>query len=226
MSLEEADAGVVQSRVQFERLIADDELVGRTIKGFPAVSVGLPGVDLDGVTFELVDFREADADDCRLERAQIKLCDGRKSRWRNALWHRVQIRDSDFTEVDLTSAQLLRCDIGPTRLARAGFHKARVQDTTFKETELYSADFRAAVLLKCVFDGYQGATVSLSRTDWTDATLVEVDFRQANMYGAVLRNAKLLRCDLRGVNLCNADLTGVRLVGCSTAGLDVDDATW
>ena len=34
-----ADAGVVQSRVQLERLVADDELAGRTIAGFAAQSV-------------------------------------------------------------------------------------------------------------------------------------------------------------------------------------------
>jgi len=61
MSDTSADAGVVQSRVQLERLIADDELAGRTISGFAAPSVGLRGVDLDGVTFERLDLRGADA---------------------------------------------------------------------------------------------------------------------------------------------------------------------
>ena len=47
-----ADAGPVLSRVQLERLVAEDELVGRTLIGFAAPSVGLRGVDLDGVTIE------------------------------------------------------------------------------------------------------------------------------------------------------------------------------
>ena len=65
---------------------------------------------------------------------------------------------------------------------------------------------------------------SLSRTDWTGATLVEVDFRRASLYGAVFAGAQLLRCDLRGVNLCSGDLRGARLVGCQTDGLDLDGA--
>ena len=52
-----ADAGVVQSRVQFERLIAEDELAGRTIAGFPAQNLMLRGVDLDGVTVDRLDLR-------------------------------------------------------------------------------------------------------------------------------------------------------------------------
>ncbi|MBA3819083.1 MAG: hypothetical protein H0X17_09350, partial [Deltaproteobacteria bacterium] len=52
MSDPSADAGVVRSRVQLERLASVDELVGRTIAGFSAPAVGLRGVDLDGVTLE------------------------------------------------------------------------------------------------------------------------------------------------------------------------------
>ena len=60
MSDASADAGIVQSRVQLERLVAEDELAGRTIAGFAAPSVGMRGVDLDGVTFERVDLRGAE----------------------------------------------------------------------------------------------------------------------------------------------------------------------
>ena len=111
-------------------------------------------------------------------------------------------------------------------MARVRFHRARIQDTTFEDSELYSADFAGAVLLKVVFEGYEHATVSLSRTDWTGAALFDVDFKRANLYGAVLRGAVLVRCDLRGVNLCGADLTGARLVGCETTGADLDGATF
>ena len=55
MSESSADAGVVQSRVQLERLVAEDELAGRTIAGFAAHSVGLRGVDLDSVTLDRLD---------------------------------------------------------------------------------------------------------------------------------------------------------------------------
>ena len=103
---------------------------------------------------------------------------------------------------------------------------ATIQDSFFKDSELYSADFAACVMLKCTFEGYEHATVSLSRTDWTGASLFDVDFKRANMYGAVLRNAVLVRCDLRGVNLCSADLSGARFVGCDTTGVDLDGASW
>jgi len=111
-------------------------------------------------------------------------------------------------------------------MARLRFHRARIQGTTFKDSELYSSDFSGAVLIKCVFEGYEHATVSLSRTDWTGAALFDVDFKRANMYGANLRGAVFVRCDLRGANLCSADLTGARLVGCDTTGADLDGATF
>ena len=60
MSDTSADAGVVQSRVQLERLVAEDELAGRTIAGFAAPSVGIRAVDLDGVTLERLDLHGAD----------------------------------------------------------------------------------------------------------------------------------------------------------------------
>ena len=226
MSEPSADAGVVQSRVQLERLVAEDELAGRTIAGFAAQSVLLRALDLDGVSIDKLDLRNADGDDTRLERAQLQLSDLRQSSWKGALWHRVAAKDCDMTEIDLTGAQVLRCTFGPVRMARAKFHRAKVQGTSFTDSELYSADFASAVLIKCVFEGYEAATVSLSRTDWTGASLFDVDFKRANMYGANLRSAVLVRCNLRGVNLCSADLSGARLVGCETSGIDLDGATF
>ena len=220
-----ADAGIVQSRVQLERLVAANDLAGRTIAGFAAQSVGLRGVDLDGVTIERLDLRSADGDESRLERAEVTQSDLRTSQWRGALWHRVRAKDCDLTELDLTGAHLLRCEFGPVRMARICLHRARIQNSTFKDSELYSGDFSHAVLIKVVFDGYAHATVSLSRTDWTSAVLFEVDFKRANLYGAVLRNATLVRCDLRGANLCGADLLGAKFVGCETTGADLDGAT-
>src|SRR5947207_12019645 len=105
-----ADAGVIQSRVQLERLVAEDELAGRTIAGFAAPSVGLRGVDLDGVALERLDLRGADGDESRLERSILKESDLRTSQWRGALWHRVTAKDCDLTELDLTGGQLLRCE--------------------------------------------------------------------------------------------------------------------
>src|SRR5262249_56533022 len=68
MSDTSADAGVVQSRVQLERLVAEDELAGRTIAGFSAPSVGLRAVDLDGVTLERLDLRGCDGAEARAPR--------------------------------------------------------------------------------------------------------------------------------------------------------------
>ena len=72
MSDTSADAGVVQSRVQLERLVAEDELQGRTISGFAAPQILLRGADLDGVTIQRLDLRGCDADEARLERAQLE----------------------------------------------------------------------------------------------------------------------------------------------------------
>src|SRR5262249_50375640 len=134
-----ADAGVVQSRVQLERLVAQDELAGRTISGFAAPSVGIRGVDLDGVTLERLDLRDADGDEARLERAELRQCDLRSSQWRGALWHRVRAKDCDLTQLDFTGAQLLRCELGPVRMARIRRHHPKIQGPTVKESELYPA---------------------------------------------------------------------------------------
>ncbi len=224
MSETGADAGVVQSRRQLERLVADDELAGRTIQGFAAPGLLMRAVDLDSVVLERVDLQDADGEDARLEHADLRQCDLRRSRWCGGLWNRVKAVDSDLTQIDLSRAQVLRCNLGPVRLGKAGFSGARLQGTTFLASELYGADFRRAVLTKVVFDGYESSTVSLSRADFTGAALFEVDFRRANLYGASLREALLFRCDLRGVNLSSADLRGARMVGCLTHGVDLDDA--
>ncbi|HRC57399.1 MAG TPA: pentapeptide repeat-containing protein, partial [Kofleriaceae bacterium] len=158
MSDTSADAGVVQSRSQLERLITANELAGRTIAGFAAISVGLRGMDLDSTIFERVDVREADGDEARLERAELRQLDGRKSTWRGALWNRVRAGDCDLTEICFAGATLLRCELGPVRLPRASFHRARISQTTFRDSELYSAAFREAYLRKVVFEGYSGAT--------------------------------------------------------------------
>ena len=113
MSDTSADAGVVQSRVQLERLVAEDELAGRTIAGFAAQSVGLRAIDLDGVTISRLDLRGCDGDDSRLERAQLELTDLRTSQWKGALWHRVRAKDCDLTELDLSGFE------GTSRAIRA-----------------------------------------------------------------------------------------------------------
>ena len=79
-----------------------------------------------------------------------------------------------------------------------------------------------AVLIRVRFEGYHGATVSLSRADFSGAALFDIDFQRANLYGAQFRQAMLVRCDLRGTNLCNADLRGVRLVECDLSGAELD----
>ena len=99
-----ADAGVVQSRVQLERLVAEDELAGRTIAGFAAPSVGLRSVDLDGVTIERLDLQGADGDDAGSSAPSSGSVDLRTSQWKGALWHRVTAKDCDLTELDFTGA--------------------------------------------------------------------------------------------------------------------------
>ena len=138
-----ADAGVVQSRFQLERLVADDELTGRQIVGFAARGALLRGLDLDGVTIERLDLQEAIGDDARLERAQIKQTDCRRSRWTGALWNRVQVAECDLTEIQFHGAQLLRCELGPVRMAKASFHKARLMSTTFNSRSCIRRTSRA-----------------------------------------------------------------------------------
>src|SRR4051812_49476415 len=130
-----ADAGVVQSRVQLERLVAEDELAGRTISGFAALSVGLRGVDLDSVTLERLDLRGADCDETRLERAELKQSDLRTSQWRGGLWHPGRAKDCGPTQLDPSSAPLLRRDLRPGRMGRGPLHPPQNPDTPFKEAQ-------------------------------------------------------------------------------------------
>lgn len=218
----DADAGVIESRVQMERLAAEDALAGRTIQDFAAPSAGLRERDLDGVTIERLDLREADCDGCRLENARLRSTDLRSARFVGALWHRVTAQQCDLTQIDLQEAQLLACELSTLRLGRADFRRARLQRTRFLDVELYSADFAGAILTKCSFEG--GATASVSRVSFAGAVLVDVDLRGANGYAAVFDQALLVRCDLRGANLCEASFRGARLVGCYTEGADIDGA--
>src|SRR5690349_20123216 len=116
MSDTSADAGVVQSRRQLERLVADDELAGRTISGFAAQGVLLRSLDLDGITVERVDLQDADGEDSRLERAEVRQSDLRRSRWIGGLWNRVKATELDLTAIAFTGAQVLRCELGPVRM--------------------------------------------------------------------------------------------------------------
>ena len=43
----------------------------------------------------------ADGEDARLERAELKQSDARRSRWTGALWNRVKVIDSDLTEIQV-----------------------------------------------------------------------------------------------------------------------------
>jgi uncharacterized protein YjbI with pentapeptide repeats len=105
------------------------------------------------------------------------------------------------------------------------FERAKLQSTAFRQMELYGASFRHAVLLRTTFAGYGTGTASLIKVIFSEAVLVEVDLRDANLYNADLKRALLIRCDLRGANLAGADLTGARLIDCRTEGADLTDAT-
>ena len=71
----DADAGVVESRVQMERLRAEGLLVGREIQGFKATGMGLRDADLYGVTVKKLDLQDADCDAALLERAVLEAVD-------------------------------------------------------------------------------------------------------------------------------------------------------
>ena len=221
----DADAGVVESRVQMERLIAEGLLAGREIQGFSAKGMGLRSADLDGVTIERLDLQDADCDRARLETAQLRAVDLRRARFADGLWNRVHAHQCDLTEIDLVGALIADCRFTTLRLGRAKFHRAKISRTTFHDVELYSAHFTEAVLTKVSFEaGEAGAVSSVSRASFEGAALIEVDLRQANCYGTIFKRALLVRCDLRGANLCDADFRGARLVGCETGGADIDGA--
>lgn len=218
----DADAGVVESRVQMERLAAEDLLVGRTIQGFAAPRAGLRERDLDRVTIEKLDLCEADCEGARLEHARLRMTDLRNARFAGALWHRVTAHQCDLTQASFEAAQMLACELSTLRLGRASFRDARVQRTRFHDVDLRSSDFTGAILTKCTFEG--GATSGLERVRFAGATLIDVDLRGVNAYAAVLDGALLVRCDLREANLCEASFRGARLVGCYTQGVDIDGA--
>lgn len=221
-SSQDADAGVVQSRVQMERLAAEDALAGRTIQGFGAPSAGLRERDLDRVVIERLNLCEADCEGARLEHARLRETDLRQARFGGALWHRVTAHQCDLTQADFEAAQILACELATLRLSRASFRNARLQRTRFHDVELRSADFSGAILTKCTFEG--GATSGLERVSFAGATLIDVDLRNVTAYAAILDGALLVRCDLREANLCEASFRGARLVGCYTQGVDIDGA--
>jgi uncharacterized protein YjbI with pentapeptide repeats len=190
--------GVIESRHMLERLAGEQLLVGRTLRGFPAVGAGLREADLDAVVIEKVDLQDAD--------------------WR------VHLETCDLTEIELEGAEIMGCELSQVVMARARLRGARLQGTRFHETELYGADFTRAMLMRTTFAGYRGGTFSLSRVVFRDAALIEVDLSHSNLYSSDFRGALLVRCDLRAANLCEVDFRGAHLVGCETAGADIDGA--
>ena len=219
---EDGDEGPVLSRVQLERLAAEDRLAGRALRDFAAPAAPLRELDLDGVRLERLDLRQAEGAGARLEHAQLRAVDLRGADFAGALWHRVSAHQCDLTELDLEGAQLLACELSTLRMGRTRFCRARLQRTRFLDAELYSADFSDAILTKCTVEG--GATASISRARFARATLVEVDLRGVNGYASEFDGALLVRCDLRGANLSEASFRGARLVGCLIEGADLDGA--
>ena len=169
-----ADAGVVQSRVQLERLVAVDELAGRTIAGFAAPSVLLRALDLDGVTLDRLDLRGCDGDETRLERAELNMSDLRTSQWKGALWNRVRTKDCVILKTTFEGYAH-----ATVSLSRTDFSGAALFDVDFKQANLYGANLKNAMLVRC-------------------------NLRGANLCMAELAGARLVGCETSGVDLDGA----------------------
>jgi uncharacterized protein YjbI with pentapeptide repeats len=217
---------VIESPVQLRMAADDKELAGRTMRGLVAPGAFLAGADLDSVRMERVGFAEADLTNVRLEHAELRSVELVRAQMDGSLLHRVSAHDCDFTELSLAGAELRRCELGPhLRMARASFVGAKIQGTTFRAVELYGANFRNAVILRSHFVDYANATGSLTRAQFVEAVLIEVDLREVNLYAADLSRALLIRCDLRQANFDSAVLTGTRLIDCRHEGADLAGAT-
>jgi uncharacterized protein YjbI with pentapeptide repeats len=216
---------VIESHTQLRMLLDDNEVAGKTLRGFVAPRFGASGADLDSVTFERVGMAEADLTNVRLEHATLKSVDLTRAMFEGSLLHRVKAYDNTQVRgADLRGVEIRRCDLGPNLwMESCNFTGAKIQATNFSAVDLQRAVFKNAVLLRCNFHDYVNSVASLNKVSFVEAVLIEVDLKEVSMQNADLSRALLIRCDLRGANLTGAVMTGTRLIDCRTDGADLSE---
>jgi fluoroquinolone resistance protein len=154
-----------------------------------------PGHDLDGETYQQVEFVDVDMMELTSNRAVFTECTFRGVRlnvsahtstaFLNCTFARCTFFNATFTGCKLTGSMFDRCSYGPLTVA-----------------------------------GGDWSFVGLPGADLSSASFTDVRMREADLTGAQCQGATLRRVDLSGAWLHRADLSGADLRGSDLTGLD------
>jgi uncharacterized protein YjbI with pentapeptide repeats len=207
------------------------ERYGKGERYFPNTS--LSGGELNKVTFEYAnfkdadfklaklnfcnfkncDFQNADADTCIVFNTSFEACIVEGMKLRGATLEVARFANCKLSNVDLSSASLDhltldRCsDLPDTFKLAKGLITARLVDCTFTGADLSGANLSHVDLAGCSF----------ASADFSDA-----DLSDSNLSGTTLTGAKFLRTRLKSANLQNTVFAGSTL----KLAVDLPEIKW
>jgi len=202
--------------------LTDAVLVRATLTRTRLSGANLAAANLSLAQCEDTDFTGATLDGCVAERTRFLRCC-----FRLASIRRAQLRECTFDSADFSNATL--ADLAFTEqvlsdanfkgatirklafvnchLERACFSGADVEGFGLVETIARDVDFNMASLKKACFV----KDTVLAGADFTQAVLVEVNLREADLRGARFDHASIVQSDFSDANLQAASLLSVRI---------------
>jgi uncharacterized protein YjbI with pentapeptide repeats len=131
----------------------------------------------------LIDVRQADLSQARLERQDLRYAAGREATLNGAILRDANLSKADFQRASFRGADLEGANLLGTDLDLADFRNACLRKATLKDADLEDADFRGAYL---------------GRADLRSPLLKRANFANASLHGVELRNADLTRANFEG----------------------------
>ena len=170
--------------------MADPEQVGlikHSVEGWnawrsanPDATPDFRGADLDGLSFDYADLRDADFTGATV---------------RSASFNAANLQRANFTSTDAVGASFLRADLTGATIENGDFMQASLNE---------------AKLCHATINGPNMALTDFSNADLTGATLKWVNFLYSAMVEATFRDAVIEQCYVYGVSVWNADLRGAK----------------
>jgi uncharacterized protein YjbI with pentapeptide repeats len=144
----------------------------------------------EGVNLARSLFREARIAEVDFSAFELSGADFTGARLRRPLFTRAILNDSSFRE-----ARLVGADLSNAQLRRAQMQKVHLEEATLYGCEMQSADLGGAVversfLSRVVLTPLPGNPITdLSRTEFVDCTISDIDAQGANLFGIRIRTS-------------------------------------
>jgi uncharacterized protein YjbI with pentapeptide repeats len=202
-------------------VLGDASLVGARLAGCDLSRSIAAGADLRRAGLEGANLAEVRLQRTRLEDAVLAGATLRK-----AHLHVCDLRGADLTGADVRLASMALSDLRAADLTGASLLKATLEGCRLERASLARATLRGALLTAGKADGPPAADLAscegldLREADLTEATLVQLDVRQARFAPRSLALATLRACLLTELDLDELEAPRVQLHAC-----DLTDAT-